>query len=115
MLTTWINKALPHIEQTRYSIPVRRLDEFVLKYRSTDKRAVDTLVRDWERMVTFYSFPQEHWRHLRTTYIVESPFSSARLRTDASRRFRRVEGPKVMTQSESVKSDVNHQPERNAA
>jgi len=70
----------------------RRRDDFVRTYRRTDKRAVDTLVRDWERMVTFYSFPQEHWRHLRTTNIVESPFSSVRLRTDASRRFKRVEG-----------------------
>jgi transposase-like protein len=40
-------------------------------------------------MVTFYSFPQEHWRHLQTTNILESPFSSVRLRTDASRRYKR--------------------------
>jgi transposase-like protein len=26
-------------------------------------RAGETLVRDWDRMVTFYSFPHEHWRH----------------------------------------------------
>src|SRR5438876_9522195 len=25
------------------------------------------LDRDWERMVTFYHFPREHWKHLRTT------------------------------------------------
>lgn len=43
-------------------------------------------------MVTFYTFPREHWRHLRTTNIVESPFSSVRLRTDASRRYKRVDG-----------------------
>ena len=47
-------------------------------------------------MVTFYSFPQEHWRHLRTTNIVESPFASVRLRTDASRRYKRVEGAKAI-------------------
>lgn len=141
-------KAMPY---AKTNVECERLrDEFVLKYRRTDKRAVDTLLRDWERMVTFYSFPQEHWRHLRTTNIVESPFSSVRLRTDASRRFKRVEGAKaiiwkmlqvaehswrklnapellplvasgvkfkdgVMTQSGNVKSDVNHQLERNAA
>jgi len=31
------------------------------------------LERDWERMVTFYQFPKEHWKHLRTTNVVESP------------------------------------------
>jgi transposase-like protein len=55
-----------------------------------------TLLRDWERMVTFYRFPAEHWRHLRTTNVVESPFSAVRLRTDASRRYKRVEGARAV-------------------
>jgi transposase-like protein len=46
---------------------------------------------DWERMVTFYSFPQEHWRHLRTSNVVESPFAAVRLRTTAAKRYKRVE------------------------
>jgi len=29
-------------------------------------------------MVTFYDFPREHWRHIRTSNIVESPFSTVR-------------------------------------
>jgi putative transposase len=41
--------------------------------------------------VTFYQFPPEHWKHLRTTNIVESPFAALRLRTDAAKRFKRVE------------------------
>lgn len=52
--------------------------------------AGDTLLRDWERMVTFYQFPKEHWRHLRTTNVVESPFAALRLRTDAAKRFKKV-------------------------
>lgn len=55
------------------------------------RAAGDTLLRDWERMVTFYHFPKEHWRHLRTTNIVESPFAALRLRTNAAKRFRKVE------------------------
>jgi transposase-like protein len=47
-------------------------------------------------MVTFYRYPKDHWIHLRTTNIVESPFSSVRLRTDASRRYKRVEGARAM-------------------
>jgi putative transposase len=51
-------------------------------------RALD---RDWERMVTFYQFPREHWKHLRTSNPVESPFAAVRLRTAAAKRFKRVD------------------------
>jgi transposase-like protein len=44
-------------------------------------RALD---RDWERMMTFYQFPHEHWKHLRTSNPVESPFAAVRLRTAAA-------------------------------
>ena len=53
--------------------------------------AAESLERDWERMVTFYDFPFEHWRHIRTTNPVESPFAALRLRTDAAKRYRRVD------------------------
>jgi putative transposase len=42
-------------------------------------------------MLTFYRYPREHWVHLRTTNIVESPLAALRLRTDAAKRFKRVE------------------------
>jgi putative transposase len=51
-------------------------------------RALD---RDWERMVAFYQFPREHWKHLRTSNPVESPFAAVRLRTAAAKRFKRVD------------------------
>jgi len=54
-------------------------------------KAAETLGRDWERMVTFYRYPKEHWVHLRTTNVVESPFAALRLRTDAAKRFKKVE------------------------
>jgi putative transposase len=47
-------------------------------------------------MVTLYAFPKEHWVHLRTTNIVESPFDMIRLRTNAARRFKRVENATSM-------------------
>jgi putative transposase len=53
--------------------------------------AKESLERDWERMVTFYQFPKEHWKHLRTTNIVESPFAALRLRTGAAKRFKKVD------------------------
>jgi len=42
-------------------------------------------------MVTFYQFPREHWKHLRTSNPVESPFAAVRLRTAAAKRFKKVE------------------------
>jgi putative transposase len=49
------------------------------------------LDEDWERLVTFYAFPKEHCKHLRTTNVVESPFAAVRLRTAAAKRFKKVE------------------------
>jgi len=55
-------------------------------------KAVETLGRDRERMLTFYRYPKEHWVHIRTTHVVESPFAALRLRTDAAKR-RRLSAP----------------------
>jgi len=53
------------------------------------RTAAETLARDWERMVTLYRYPREHWVHIRTVNVVESPFAALRLRTDAAKRFKR--------------------------
>jgi transposase-like protein len=65
--------------------------QFEQRYRPVAPKAVERLAQDWDRMITFYQFPREHWRHLRTTNIVESPFAAARLRTSAAKRFKKVE------------------------
>ena len=75
---------------TRAQAEARR-DTFAARYRDRYPKAVATLERDWERMITFYEFPQQHWRHLRTTNPVESPFASVRLRTNAGKRYKRVQ------------------------
>jgi len=64
---------------------------FRKRYGPWYPRAVAVLEDDWERMVTFYDFPEAHWKHVRTTNVVESPFASIRLRTTAAKRFKRVE------------------------
>jgi putative transposase len=74
----------------------RLRDAFVERYRKDYAKAADKLLTDWDRMVTFYSFPKEHWPHLRTTNVVESPFSSVRLRTDAAKRFKKVQNATAM-------------------
>ena len=81
---------IPYAE-TQEEAEARR-DTFVARYRDRYPAAVETLERDWERMVTFYDFPEQHWQHLRTTNPVESPFASVRLRTNAGKRYKRVQG-----------------------
>ena len=54
------------------------------------QRAADLIEEDWERMVSYYRYPRAHWRHLRTTNVIESPFAALRLRTDAEKRFKKV-------------------------
>lgn len=89
-------KAKRQLQSIVYSENQREAEEkrdlFILWcQREGYHRAGETLLRDWERMVTFYRFPKEHWKHLRTTNIVESPFAALRLRTDAAKRYRKVE------------------------
>ena len=70
---------------------VKAREVFARRYRPWYPKAVDVLEDDWERMVAFYDFPEDHWKHLRTTNVVESPFAALRLRTTAAKRFKRVE------------------------
>ncbi len=64
--------------------------QFAARYRKLCPKALETLSRDWEPMVTFYRCPKGHWIHQRTTNPVQSPFSAVRLRTDAARRYKKV-------------------------
>jgi transposase-like protein len=69
----------------------RERQDFHHQYRLRFPKACERLDRDWARMLTYYQFPKEHWRHLRTTNVVESPFAAVRLRTSAAKRFKKVE------------------------
>jgi transposase-like protein len=86
--------AIPYAE-TRGEA-VKRRERFAKAFRRTYPKAVEILEKDWERMVAFYDFPKEHWKHLRTTNVVESPFAAVRLRTDAAKRFKKTENATAM-------------------
>jgi transposase-like protein len=87
-------KTMPYAETRRASERIR--DQFSRQYRAVAPKAVERLHQDWERLVTFYQFPKDHWRHLRTTNVVESPFAAVRLRTTAGKRYKRVESATVL-------------------
>ena len=56
------------------------LDTFVAEYEATYPKAAACLATDREALLTFFAFPAEHWIHLRTTNVIESPFATVRLR-----------------------------------
>ena len=60
-------------------------DEFIQIYESKYPKAAKCLEKDRDKLLTFYDFPAEHWRHIRTTNPIESTFSTVRLRTDKVR------------------------------
>jgi len=93
-----LNK-LPKSAGTAHADPLRahpsRSEETSRSIRQTLSRAVPRTPRRcssaiWDRMVTFYDYPEAHWQHLRTTNVIESPFASVRLRTDAAKRYKKV-------------------------
>jgi putative transposase len=70
----------------------RRLAEKVVAdlRRAEYERAAACLEDDLDRCLTFYRFPEAHWPHLRTSNVIESPFASVRLRTNAAKRFKKT-------------------------
>jgi transposase-like protein len=42
-------------------------------------KALASLRRDQEHLLTFFDFPAEHWQHIRCTNAIESPFATVRL------------------------------------
>src|SRR5712692_1644250 len=51
---------------------------FEAEYQAKYPKAMDSLSANWERLVSFFDFPAEHWKHLRTTNVIESPFATVR-------------------------------------
>jgi putative transposase len=86
--------AMPYAETQAACEALR--EQFAHRYRKLAAKAVERLADDWERLVTFYQFPREHWVHLRTSNVVESPFATVRLRTTAAKRFKKVENATAM-------------------
>ena len=39
------------------------------------------MIKDRDALLAFYDFPAEHWKHLRTTNVIESSFATVRHRT----------------------------------
>jgi len=54
-------------------------------------KAASCLRDDVARMTAYYDFPKAHWKHLRTTNIIESSFDPVRSRTNVCKRMRNAD------------------------
>ena len=54
---------------------------FVAELAARYPKAPACLVPDQEALLTFFSYAGEHWTHLRTTNLLESPFATVRPRS----------------------------------
>jgi putative transposase len=64
-------------ERTSAEEGIRR---FEAEYGAKYPKAVESLKRDQDKLLTYFDFPAEHWKHLRTTNPIESGFATVRLR-----------------------------------
>lgn len=59
----------------------QELAAFIARYEPVYPSAIECLKRDQEACLTFYSFPEKHWRYIRTTNIIERLFGEVKKRS----------------------------------
>ena len=112
------------------------IERFAKEYGTKYRKAVESLRRDQECLLSFFDFPAEHWQHLRTTNAIESTFATVRLRQRvtkgagsrtkalrmafklldmAQKRRRRVNAPNLVAPVREKAPSTNETQVRNAA
>ena len=80
-LQPWVKAALHEIMYADTRAYAREaITRFAAEYGAKYPKAVTTLEKDADALLTFFDFPAEHWKHLRTSNVIESPFATVRLR-----------------------------------
>jgi transposase-like protein len=59
----------------------KAFDHFINAYNDKFPKAAETLQKDRDALMGFYRFPAAHWKHIRSTNVIESVFATVRLRT----------------------------------
>ena len=61
--------------------------QFLSCYQREFPTAAETLAKHLEECLTFYRFPERHWRHIRTSNVIERAFKEGKRRTRVIGRF----------------------------
>ena len=80
-------KAIKEITEAENKVEAKKAvkefgEEFGIKWPKAAAKIADD---DEEALLCYYDYPAEHWRHLRTTNPIESPFATVRARTDITK------------------------------
>lgn len=67
---------------------IAKIESLAAELQTHYPKAAACLRDDLDRMLTYFAFPSESWKSLRTTNPIESVFSSVRTRTNAAKRLR---------------------------
>jgi len=107
---------------------------FVAAYEDKYPKAVASLLRDRDTMLTFFDFPAAHWMSIRSTNVIESAFATVRLRQRvtkgagsrakgltmafklmamAEKRWRRIRRPQLVTELLEGRKFVDGEPVTN--
>ena len=77
-------KAKRALREMMYAETREQADEtihlFIADHRAKYPKAAECLEKDRDKLTAHFDFPAEHWIHLRTTNVLESPFATVRLR-----------------------------------
>jgi len=98
-------------------IAEEQIERFVGTFEDKYPKAVASLLRDRDTMLSFYDFPAAHWLSIRSTNVIESAFATVRLRqrvtkgagsrskgltmafkllATAEKRWRRIRSPRIV-------------------
>jgi putative transposase len=79
-------KVIKEITEAENKAEARKaIEEFEAEFGTKWPKAVKKITDDEEALLAFYDYPAEHWRHLRTTNPIESPFATVRARTEITK------------------------------
>ena len=87
----WVHKTanvltkLPKSQQPKAKRALQEIWMAETKADAEASNAAECLNKDRDVLLTFYDFPAEHWKHLRTTNPIESTFATVRHRTVRSK------------------------------
>jgi putative transposase len=79
-LTEAENKA-----EAKKAITKKAIKELIEEFGVKWPKAIEKIVSDEEALLAYYDYPAVHWRHLRTTNPIESPFATVRARMDITK------------------------------
>jgi transposase-like protein len=79
------DQVLPELKAIFYQTRRQKADQvvaaFIEKYAAVYPSAVECLQRDLEACLTFYAFPEAHWKTIRTTNVIERLFNEVKRRS----------------------------------